>query len=110
MMLIAAVPHRSLNDIDHDDVQPMTDRTDLSGGMSMSTKTLGLAAALTLAITGAALAQMPAGSGSGSAQSNMSNPGSVKSPSEKRMGGQRGMMSMRHMKRNRRHHMRRSRM
>ncbi len=71
-------------------------------------KTLALAAALSFAVTGAALAQMPAGSGS--AQSNMNNPGSVKSPSEKRMGGQRGMMSMRHMKRHRRHHMRRSRM
>ncbi len=58
-------------------------------------KTLALAAAMTLAVTGAALAQMPAGSGSGSAQSNMNNPGSVKSPSEKRMGGQRGMMGMR---------------
>jgi hypothetical protein len=70
-------------------------------------KTLALAAALSFAVTGAALAQM---SGGGSAQSNMNNPGSVKSPSEKRMGGQRGMMSLRHMKRHRRHHMRRSRM
>jgi hypothetical protein len=48
---------------------------------------------------------MPAGGGS--AQSNMNNPGSVKSPSQKRMGGQRGMMRMKH---HRRHHMRRSRM
>ena len=71
----------------------------------MSMKTLALAAALTLAVTGTALAQMPAGSGS--AQSNMNNPGSVKSPSEKRMGGQRGMMRM---TRHRRHHMRRPRM
>lgn len=76
----------------------------------MSMKSLALAAAFTLAVTGTALAQMPAGSGGGSAQSNMNNPGSVKSPSEKRMGGRRGMMSMRHMKRHRRHHMRRSRM
>ena len=71
-------------------------------------KTLALAAALSFAVAGAALAQTPAGGGS--AEGNMNNPGSVKSPSEKRMGGQRGMMSMRHMKRHRRHHMRRSRM
>ena len=71
----------------------------------MSLKTLALAAAFTLAVTGVALAQMPAGGGS--AQSNMNNPGSVKSPSQKRMGGQRSMMRM---KRHRRHHMRRSRM
>jgi hypothetical protein len=71
----------------------------------MSTKTLALAAALTFAVTGAAIAQMPAGGGS--AQSNMNNPGSVKSPSQKRMGGQQGMMRMKH---HRRHHMRRSRM
>ncbi|MCJ2059592.1 hypothetical protein MKL09_24005 [Methylobacterium sp. J-048] len=76
----------------------------------MSMKAFAIAAALTFAVTGAALAQMPAGSGSGSAQSNMNNPGSVKSPSQKRMGGQRGMMSTRHMKHHRRHHMRRSRM
>ena len=76
----------------------------------MSIKTLALAAALTFAVTGAALAQMPAGGDSGSAQRNMNNPGSVKSPSQKRMGGQQGMMGMRHMKRHRRHHMRRSRM
>jgi hypothetical protein len=74
----------------------------------MSIKALALAAALTFAVTGAALAQMPAGGGS--AQSNMNNPGSVKSPSQKRMGGQRGMMRMKHMKHHRRHHMRRSRM
>ena len=73
----------------------------------MSIKILALAAALTFAVTGAALAQMPTG---GSAQSNMNNPGIVKSPSQKRMGGQRGMMGMRHMSRHRRHHMRRSRM
>ncbi|MCJ2018965.1 hypothetical protein MKK84_16195 [Methylobacterium sp. E-065] len=71
-------------------------------------KTLALAAALSFAVAGAALAQTPAGGGS--AEGNMNNPGSVKSPSEKRMGGQRGMIGMRHMKRHRRHHMRRSRM
>ena len=75
---------------------------------AMSMKTIALAAALTFAVTGAALAQMP--TGGGSAESNMNNPGSVKSPSQKRMGGQRGMMGMRHMTRHRRHHMRRSRM
>jgi hypothetical protein len=74
----------------------------------MSIKTLALAAAFTFAVTGVAFAQMPAGGGS--AQSNMNNPGSVKSPSQKRMGGQQGMMGMRHMKRHRRHHMSRSRM
>jgi hypothetical protein len=75
---------------------------------AISIKTLVLTAAITFAVTGAALAQMPAGGGG--AQSNMNNPGSVKSPSQKRMGGQRGMMGMRHMARHRRHHMRRSRM
>ena len=70
----------------------------------MSMKILALAAALSLAVTGTALAQM---SGGGSAQGNMNNPGSVKSPSQKRMGSQRGMMRMKH---HRRHHMRRSRM
>lgn len=70
----------------------------------MSMKILALAAALSLAVTGAAVAQM---SGGRSAQSNMNNSGSVKSPSQKRMGGQRGMMRMKH---HRRHHMRRSRM
>jgi len=74
----------------------------------MMMRTLTLAAALSFAVAGAALAQTPAGGGS--AEGNMNNPGSVKSNSEKRMGGQRGMMSMRHMKRHRRHHMRRSRM
>ncbi|MCJ2121682.1 hypothetical protein MKL11_03875 [Methylobacterium sp. J-077] len=75
---------------------------------AMSMKTLALAAALTFAITGSAFAQMS--TGGGSAQSNMNNPGSVKSPSQKRMGGQRGMMGMRHMTHHRRHHMRRARM
>ncbi|WP_461654153.1 hypothetical protein [Methylorubrum aminovorans] len=49
----------------------------------MQSKTLALAAALTLALSGAALAQTPAGGGS--AEGNMNNPGSVKSNSEKAM-------------------------
>ncbi|QEE41300.1 MULTISPECIES: hypothetical protein [unclassified Methylobacterium] len=75
---------------------------------AMSMKTLALAAALSVAMAGAALAQTPAGGGS--AEGNMNNPGSVKSPSQKQMGGQTGMMGRRHMTRHRRHHMRRSRM
>ena len=75
---------------------------------AMSIKTLALAAALSVAIAGTAFAQTPARGGS--AEGNMNNPGSVKSNSEKRMGGQRGMMGMRNMTRHRRHHMRRSRM
>ncbi|XYD12715.1 hypothetical protein R1A27_34855 (plasmid) [Methylobacterium sp. NMS12] len=74
----------------------------------MMMKTFALAAALSFAVAGTALAQTPAGGGS--AEGNMNNPGSVKSSSQKRMGGQQGMMGMRHMKRHRRHHMRRSRM
>ena len=74
----------------------------------MSMKTLVLAAALSVAMTGAALAQTPAGGGS--AEGNMNNPGSVKSSSQKRMGGQTGMMGRRHMTRHRGHHTRRSRM
>ncbi|MET0531061.1 MAG: hypothetical protein ABW003_22445 [Microvirga sp.] len=74
----------------------------------MSMKTLALAAALSVAMAGAAIAQIPAGDGS--AEGNMNNPGSVKSSSQKRMGGQTGMMGRRHMTRHRRHHMRRSRM
>ena len=74
----------------------------------MSMKTLSLAAALSVAMAGAALAQTPAGGGS--AEGNMNNPGSVKSPSQKRMGGQTGILGRRHMTRQRRHHMRRSRM
>ena len=50
---------------------------------TMQSKTLALAAALTLALSGAALAQTPAGGGS--AEGNMNNPGSVKSNSEKAM-------------------------
>ena len=49
----------------------------------MSMKTLALAAAFTLAVSGAALAQAPAGGGK--AEGNMNNPGSVKSNSEKSM-------------------------
>ena len=54
----------------------------------MSKKILGLAAAMTLALSGAAYAQKPAGGGS--AEGNMNNPGSVKSNTEKmneRSGG-----------------------
>jgi len=47
----------------------------------MMTKTFGLAAALTIALTAAAFAQQPAGGGS--ATGNMNNPGSVKSPGQK---------------------------
>ena len=47
----------------------------------MQSKTLALAATLTLALSGAALAQTPAGGGI--AEGNMNNPGSVKSNSEK---------------------------
>lgn len=75
---------------------------------AMMIKTFALAAALSFTIAGAALAQTPAGGGS--AEGNMNNPGSVKSPSQKRMGAQRDMIGMRHMSRHRRHHMRRSRM
>ena len=50
---------------------------------AMSMKTLALAAALSVAMAGAALAQTPAGGGS--AEGNMNNPGSVKSNSEKSM-------------------------
>lgn len=46
-------------------------------------KTLVLAGALSLALSGAAFAQKPAGGGS--AEGNMNNPGSVKSNSEKAM-------------------------
>ncbi|MCJ2121115.1 hypothetical protein [Methylobacterium sp. J-077] len=99
-----------MNNIDLEVVQLRTDQSIRLEEDTMSMKTLALATAMTLPVTGAALAQMPAGSGSGSAQSNMNNPGSVKSPSEKRMGGQRSMMGIRHMKRHRRHHMRRSHM
>jgi hypothetical protein len=48
---------------------------------TMRTTTLALAGSLILSLTGAALAQTPAGGGS--ATGNMNNPGSVKSNSEK---------------------------
>jgi len=48
---------------------------------TMRTTTLALAATLALSLTGAALAQTPAGVGS--ATGNMNNPGSVKSNGEK---------------------------
>ncbi|MGU3416999.1 hypothetical protein [Methylobacterium sp. D54C] len=57
----------------------------------MSTKTLMMAAALSLAMSGAVLAQTAAGGGS--AEGNMNNPGSVKSNSEKSMERGTGSMS-----------------
>ena len=57
----------------------------------MKIKTLTLAAAFTLAVTGAALAQTPAGGGS--AEGNMNSPGAVKSDSQKKMEGGAGSMS-----------------
>jgi hypothetical protein len=56
----------------------------------MSIKILSLAAALTVALSGAAFAQTP--SGGGRTEGNMNNPGSVKSDSEKSM--ERGGSSM----------------
>ena len=53
-------------------------------------KTLTLAAALTLMVSGVAMAQTAAGGGS--AEGNMNNPGSVKSNSEKSMEGGAGSM------------------
>ncbi|TXM66548.1 MULTISPECIES: hypothetical protein [Methylobacterium] len=47
----------------------------------MRTKTFAIAASLVLSLSGAALAQTAAGSGS--TEGNMNNPGSVKSNSEK---------------------------
>ncbi|MER2266447.1 hypothetical protein [Methylobacterium oxalidis] len=49
----------------------------------MTMKTIVIAAALALPLTGAAWAQTPAGGGS--AEGNMNSPGSVKSNSEKAM-------------------------
>lgn len=49
----------------------------------MHTKTFALATSLLLSLTGATLAQTPAGGGS--AEGNVNNPGSVKSNSEKAM-------------------------
>ncbi len=57
----------------------------------MSMKAFAIAAALTFAVTGAALAQTPAGGGS--TEGNMNNPGSVKSNSEKSMETGSGSMS-----------------
>ncbi|GAB6971922.1 hypothetical protein JCM16408A_26700 [Methylobacterium phyllosphaerae] len=50
-------------------------------GTPMRMKIIGLAAALTVVLTGAAYAQQPAGGGS--ATGNMNNPGSVKSEGQK---------------------------
>ena len=49
----------------------------------MTKKTIALAGAIALSLTGAAWAQTPAGGGS--AEGNMNSPGSVKSNSEKAM-------------------------
>ncbi|TXN76160.1 hypothetical protein FV228_01290 [Methylobacterium sp. WL18] len=57
----------------------------------MSIKTIALAAALTVAMSGAAMAQTPAGGGS--AEGNMNNPGSVKSSSDKAMETGSGSMT-----------------
>ncbi|SDA28909.1 hypothetical protein SAMN02799622_04370 [Methylobacterium sp. UNC378MF] len=57
----------------------------------MSMKTLTMAAAITLAISGAAIGQTAAGRGS--AEGNMNNPGSVKSNSETSMGAGSGAIS-----------------
>jgi hypothetical protein len=54
----------------------------------MRTKIFGLAAALAVALTGAAYAQQPAGGGS--ATGNMNNPGSVKSNGQKATEGTAG--------------------
>lgn len=56
---------------------------DEQGWKLMQSKTMALAAALTFALSGAALSQTAAGGGS--AEGNMNNPGSVKSNSEKSM-------------------------
>ena len=73
----------------------------------MTTRTLALSAALILALSGAAFAQTPAGGGS--AEGNMNNPGSVKSNTQKAMGGQTGMAGKRRAARSHRQS-RRSRM
>ena len=56
----------------------------------MTIRTLSLAAVMTVAITGAALAQTPAGGGR--SEGNMNNPGSVKSGSDKAMDGRAASM------------------
>lgn len=53
-------------------------------------KTITIATVLTLAVSGAAVAQTAAGGGS--AEGNMNNPGSVKNSSEKSMEGGTGSM------------------
>ncbi|MBX9930018.1 MAG: hypothetical protein K2Y56_00500 [Methylobacterium sp.] len=58
----------------------------------MTTRTLALAACFALALTGAALAQTPAGGGS--AEGNVNNPGSIKSNSEKAMERSTGSATM----------------
>ena len=60
----------------------------LSEETHMTMKTLGLAAALAVALTGTAYAQQPAGGGS--ATGNMNNPGSVKSDGQKMNEGASG--------------------
>ena len=57
----------------------------------MPMKTLALAAAVTLAASGAVMAQTA--TGGGSAEGNMNNPGSVKSNSEKSMSTGSGSMT-----------------
>ena len=57
----------------------------------MTLKILTLAATLGFAISGAAVAQTPAGGGK--AEGNMNSPGSVKSNSQKSMEGGAGSMS-----------------
>lgn len=101
-----------MNNIKRRGVTRAADQNDKSEENAMSIKTIARAAALSLTMAGAALAQTPGGGGS--AQGNMNNPGSVKSNSEKAMGGQTGLMGRRHAtrhhRRSRRHHGRHSRM
>jgi hypothetical protein len=70
-----------LNEPGNPGVDPAQRRTGME--TTMQTRTIALATALTLAFSGAALAQTP--SGGGSAEGNMNNPGSVKSNSDKSM-------------------------
>ena len=58
----------------------------------MHMKTLSLATSVVLSLTGASIAQTPAGGGS--AEGNMNNPGSVKSNSEKSMERSTGSATM----------------
>lgn len=57
----------------------------------MSTRTLAVSTLFAFALSGAALAQTPAGGGS--AEGNMNNPGSVKSSTQKAMEGTAGVAS-----------------